>query len=249
MRKILVGLTTAALVASLAIPALAKKGGGMSNSDDIIVTNNNCAFVNNSVTVTADTGDNDANGGIGSSGGAGGNADYNANMGGAQTNSGGNGGAGGAGGNGGSIVTGDAESYVYLGNQVNDTKTVVDACACDDESESCGMCGWWYQSDDDDYKGDIKVTNNNHAMIMNSVSAVADTGDNVADHNWNKDCHHQPGGCYGFYWPSNSNQTNDAGNGGKGGEGGSGGSIKTGDAWAGAEVVNVVNSVVTRIYR
>ena len=89
------------------------------------------------------------------------------------------------------------------------------------------------------------VFNSNSAVVGNHVSSSADTGDNYA------------GGSEGGNGGDAGDIENDGGvgvisgadtgNGGNGGAGGIGGAVGTGDATAGAEVINVVNSNATEI--
>jgi len=194
-------------------------------SDDlnIKVKNDNHAYVKNDVNVKASTGGNDANGGY-AGGGAGNGGDVIDSD---DDNFGGNGGNAGNGGDGGLIGTGDALVGSLIVNDVNfnDTDIEVD-CDCDSDVD------------------DVTVTNNNYAEVGNWVDVYAGTGNNNAD-----------GGSAGNNGAGNggdvidSDDDNFGGNGGDAGDGGWGGVIVTGDAGAGSEIVNLVNTNITRIRR
>jgi len=109
-KKILVGLTSAALLASIAAPALATGCFGPwcfpQTSSDITVNLSNDANVSNDVVVVASTGDNEIGGGRtrsreGSSGGSG------------------------------LIMTGDAWAEAIVTNQVNSNDTKIEAPCAD----------------------------------------------------------------------------------------------------------------------
>lgn len=220
MKKVLIASLLAPVmsVALYAAPALA-------DFDNIIkVKNDNSASVSNDVSVVAKTGNNDANGDNGGSGGNGGDI-YNGGGGDVEDSSTGNGGDGGAGGWGGAILTGDATAGADVTNKVNTNITKVENdCDCDDIL--------------------VKVKNLNDAYVHNYVSVFAETGSN--------DANGDPGGSGGDGGDiSNSGyddvENSHTGDGGAGGVGGDGGGILTGDAVAGASVVNRVNKNVTRI--
>lgn len=129
MNKILITSVAAAMlfagstgVASANYPAPWFLGGG-----DIVVSNSNGADIDSDVDVSADTGDNDANGGDAGRGSRGGDAF------GWGVNTGGNGGDGGNGAFGGAIVTGEAIGTSHISNDVNrnDTNIVVEDCGCE----------------------------------------------------------------------------------------------------------------------
>ncbi len=113
--------------------------GWWGGSDDTTVTSGNRASVLNSLTVDANTGDNDASGGKGDDGGDGGDATARSwshwwfwfNMTGDTT--GGNGGSGGGGGNGGTVDTGDAVADGLIINVIN--RNVVRVMNDDDDDE------------------------------------------------------------------------------------------------------------------
>jgi len=93
------------------------------------------------------------------------------------------------------------------------------------------------------FAGDITVTNNNGAAVVNGVSSSANTGSNFAggaDGGNGGDAGDIDGGKV-----KNSN----TGNGGAGGDAGagSGGTVMTGDADSEAGVLNVVNSNATSV--
>jgi hypothetical protein len=251
MRKILAVLATTALVAS-ALPALAQPPRGM-RGHDIIVNNFKAASVTNMVSVTADTGSNDAEGDDGGDGGEAGSAEDNNNTGGTQVNNGGDGGAGGAGGNGGVIVTGDATALLAVDNMVNINDTKVNACACPPETPDCPECPPMCDpcgnpccdpcgdpcgepsvcleggpnGDDCGCIDDVVVNNEDLADVLNMAKVDAYTGDNDVDGDDGGD------GGEGKAADDNSNQGdcdpcqpipgNQRNNGGDGGKGGAGG--------------------------
>ena len=98
-----------------------------------------------------------------------------------------------------------------------------------------------------DCGGPVVIKNSNEAIIGNHVSSRADTGDNYA------------GGSEGGNGGDAGDIENDGGvgvisgattgNGGRGGDGGMGGTVLSGNATAGAEAVNVVNTNLTRVGR
>jgi len=257
MKKVLVTLTVMSLLAVVAVPVMARGGFPWSMFDaDIIVKNFKTANVSNSVSVVADTGDNNANGGDGEGAGNGGDVEDNGNKGGNQVNNAGNGGEGGDGGDGGLIVTGDATALAGIYNMINTNKTRINACGCDTFEPCEEPC-----MEEIYFDGchrpcpcpdDIVVKNRDHANVSNGVRVAAYTGDNKVnggdgekggdggdvDHNRNM------GSCCRA-----GNQTNNAGSGGEGGNGGNAGTIRTGGAMSVAEIVNTINTVVTRIRR
>ncbi len=85
--------------------------GGVCGDVSIEVVNENHALVENTVTVTANTGGNSANGGDGGEGGAGG-------------------GGGGNGGAGGTITTGNSSASVSITNVVNANETTITVSGC-----------------------------------------------------------------------------------------------------------------------
>lgn len=91
---------------------------------------------------------------------------------------------------------------------------------------------------DDTSDDDVNIVSVNSASVSNNVTVTATTGNNRAHGGFGDDA-----GDSGSASSSGEDQegSNSAGNGGKGGNGGSGGSITTGDAFAGAEIGNLVN--------
>ena len=135
-------------------------------------------------------------------------------------NDGNDGGNGGNGGNGGTIYTGNAYAKSKVKNIVNTDITKID-CDCVDTD-------------------DITVNNTDKAEVENNVGVGALTGDN-ASLGWNGGS----GGDGGVGGKINiDNDDNDGGNGGVGGDGGS---VDTGNAYAKSKVVNIVNTIITRI--
>jgi len=222
MKKIAVIALILAVALTFAItPAFAR---GRRGGSDITVSNSNtCTTVTNNVEVSANTGDNDADGDEGGNGGDSGDAMAGGFFSSAETGDGGNGGDGG---DGGIIVTGDATAGAVVVNAVNTNRTHI--------RSGCSGCDG----------GDITVRNRNRRTIVtNNVEVEAETGDNDAD------------GDEGGNGGDSGDATNfcggnaTTGDGGDGGDGGWGGEIRTGDADAGAAVINVVNRNVTRISR
>lgn len=210
------------------------------------VMNNNAAVVMNSVYTSANTGHNSAQGGNGGQAGDGGNVIDSD-----DDNTGGNGGNGGNGGEGGQILTGTASATTYLANNVNDITTIVDpACGCD---EAC-PCGKIDRS--------VRVINAQMAQVMSELKTKANTGGNRADggHAGQKSqvalLFSQP--VNGGYQPASggnggsvidSDDDNIGGQGGHAGNGGLGGLISTAPAFSFTDVINRVNTIVTRINR
>ncbi|OGG48499.1 hypothetical protein A2678_03300 [Candidatus Kaiserbacteria bacterium RIFCSPHIGHO2_01_FULL_53_31] len=93
--------------------------------------------------------------------------------------------------------------------------------------------------------GDVVVHNSNHAKVINSTSASASTGGNVAGGSEGG-----RGGRSGKAEVENGggNSAN-SGNGGAGGDGAAGGLIQTGNAGASAGTLNIVNTNRTRVRR
>ena len=197
-------------------------GGG----DSVKVENNNSASVTNEVKVSANTGENTANGGDGGKGGSGGDTgnagnggeggdaegyslgDQNGGNGGdgGWSGAGGEGGNGGNGGLGGIIETGDATSEVTIENNVNYNKTKINSCGCDEESELDLLFS----------RGDkVRVENNNSAEVRNGVDVYVGTGENTA--NGGRGGRGKSGG--------------DSGNAGNGGEGGDAGDDEYSYEW------------------
>src|SRR3989344_7349252 len=135
-------------------------------------------------------------------------------------NDGNDGGNGGNGGNGGTINTGNAYAKSEIKNIVNTDITKI-SCDCEDTD-------------------DITVDNTDNARVKNNVGVGASTGDN-ASLGWDGGS----GGNGGVGGKINiDNDDNDGGNGGVGGDGGS---VDTGNAYAKSKVVNIVNTIITRI--
>lgn len=91
MKKLLATSLTLLMSFGLsAAPALATGGGsggpdGVESNQTLTITNNNTASINNTITISASTGNNTANGGNGGEGGAGGDADANGGNGGGES--------------------------------------------------------------------------------------------------------------------------------------------------------------------
>ncbi len=231
MKKLLASSTVLAMLVSVT-PALAY--GGWTG-----IHNNNNATIGNTVVVGANTGGNTANGNNGGNGGNGGNV-WNSD----DDNTGGNGGNGSYGGNGGAIYTGSATAGAVVENDVNSNLAVVNNCGCENRcdpcydpcQDECDSCQW--------REDGTEVNNYNHATVWNNVVVGANTGGNIANAGRGGDGGH--GGDVGQYDPDDNNT---GGNGGAGGHGGNGGIITTGWSDSYAQVVNVVNTNITRIRR
>ena len=90
--------------------------------------------------------------------------------------------------------------------------------------------------------GEVTVTNNNTAVVINKVSTQASTGGNDANGS-------NGGGGGNGGGVSGSGNSNTGGRGGRGGSGGAGGVVVTGNASAGSSVLNKVNTNIVRIRR
>lgn len=223
-KKILISSVLAPVMSLglFAAPALASHWNWNSDDTTVTVTNSNSAYVSNNVDASASTGHNDANGGNGGGSAGNGGAVIHSD----DNNTGGDGGNGGNGGDGGTIGTGDATAGVSVDNKVNTNKTSVNLCGCLDNN------------------GDttVNVSNTNHAKVKNYVDAKAKTGGNDAN---GGDANGGSAGNGGAVIHSDDGNT--GGNGGNAGNGGWGGLILTGNASAGAAIVNRVNTNITHV--
>ncbi len=208
-----------ALFATLPVVTLGAAGLALADGD-VNITNVNTAIVENSATTIANTGGNTAMGGNGGMAGNGG-----AVLSSDDGNMGGNGGNGGKGGNGGTVITGDAFAGTKFVNQVNTNDTEVNRCACNGEED-----------------GDDNVVNVNVGLLGNAAATIADSGSNMTDGGMGGDAGN--GGNV-----EDSDDDNVGGNGGAGNAGGNGGSTTTGMANAWTEIINIVNTNLTRILR
>ena len=211
-----------AILATLPVATLGAAGFALANdTGNVVVTNVNSAVVVNEVLTFASTGGNSSDGGSGGSAGNGGSV-LNSDDG----NMGGNGGNGGMGGNGGTVMTGEAMAVTDILNDVNYNETDINRCECDNG----------------DTEGDDVVTNVNGALLGNGVGTLADTGSNSTN-----------GGSGGSAGSGGSVEESDddnvGGNGGAGNAGGSGGSTTTGPSTAVSQLVNLINTNITRILR
>jgi hypothetical protein len=225
-----------AAVAFLAFAGVASADGHRGGGDDVRVMNSNTAVVGNMVSVNANTGRNDANGGDTGRGGAGGDARGKRAMGGDAGNSG-------RGGNGGGITTGDALALGTVNNDVNHNNTYVENCGCEDDYRPMMRRGGGHSSDD------VTVVNRNRAMVLNGLHVDANTGGNDADGGYTG-----RGGNGGdaasrswSRWYRMMFAGSVAGDGGTSGNAGNGGTIRTGAATADGYVGNTVNRNVTRV--
>lgn len=194
--------------------------------DIVSVSNNNYAEVGNTIYVGASTGDNSSDGGY-----AGGAGDGGSVISSDDDNMGGNGGNAGNGGNGGGVLTGPATAWATITNDVNYNETHVDDCGC-------------LHLHDDDHDHDLDITtvdNVNTAYVGNYAGVGADTGDNSTDGG------STGGGAGDGGHVIDSDDDNTGGNGGNAGNGGHGGQVRTGSSDAGADVINRVNTNITRV--
>ena len=227
-----------------AIPVLA--------SSNNKVVNMNGAMVHNEVMVGANTGRNLADGSYGGSGGSGGNI---SNIDGSEENGDvrdsvtGRGGDGGAAAIGGTVVTGDATVTALVSNDVNNNLTTVDYCACEKLDEDCcenseeDCCE---NSEEDCCDENIRVKNMNFAMLDNRLIVGANTGRNDALGSYGGE-----GGGGGSIKNSGDGDVDGSTTslGGNGGAGGEGGVVQTGASVAISELMNMVNTNITRIRR
>lgn len=202
-----------------------------------IVVNSNSAFVGNHVSAGANTGGNYAGGADGGDGGDGGDiknrGDDVINS---STGRGGNGGDAGVN-SGGVVQTGNAGATAGVVNVVNTNDTTIDNCGCEPEEEN---------GDGHEF---TMVKNRNRAIVLNGVSAGANTGDNKA-----KGADGGEGGDGGDIKNKDGEEDGDVinshtGAGGNGGASGEGGLVFTGHAGSTAGAINIVNRNVTRIRR
>lgn len=212
-------VTAVAMVISLfavALPASADVNG------DVRIRTNNTASISNSVSATADSGDNFAGGSFGGDGDDGGDADND--EGGGNTATGGNGGNGGNGGEGGLVTTGNATANAGIANLVNSSEVEVG-------------------DDSGNVNGDVRVRTRNNTTLGNAAAATADSGDSFAGGSFGGDgeeggeADNEDGG----------GNTAEGGAGGAGGAGNVGGTVQTGHAESNAGVLNVLNRSVVRV--
>lgn len=256
--KIAAVATTVAMFAG-ATPALAygghsSRGGSTEINNSISIDIDNSATVTNSTSASASTGGNTAGGSEGGNGGSGGDVENNDG----GTNTGGDGGAGGDGGLGGLVTSGDAGASASTVNDVNSTTIKIQQADC-----GCGSEGGHSRK-----KGKTEIDNsvdvyvdNDHTYVTNSTTADATTGDNKAkgseggnggsggDVEDNDAGKTGRGHGHGYHGGSSATGSNEGGEGGAGGDGDTGGEVKSGEAWAEAVTVNVVNSTVLRVRR
>lgn len=195
-------------------------------SGNDFVMNHNSAFVMNRVSAYSNTGGNTAGGSVAGDGGNGG-AILGDDV---DESSTGNGGAGGDSGYGGQVITGNAISTVDVYNEVNSSRTIIDRCACVDES-CCGD------------GGHVMIFNRNRALVMNDVTAHTNTGLNMAEGSYAGS-----GGDAGVIDGEEVDEST-TGNGGAGGNSSDGGLIQSGESRSNITFVNVVNRTITRISR
>ncbi len=197
-----------------------------------IEVENEGTSVSNDVSVSANTGKNDANGGDSRQGGE------QAGMprpGGLSLQllppMSGGGGSAGSGGDGGTIVTGDATAYGTVMNDVNNNRVVVEGCGCDEDYRPDFL---HFFSRDNDKKLEIEVENEG-TSVENDLRVKANTGRNDANGGDSRG-----GASYNpwMMWFGHHTGDNDGGN---------GGTIRTGVAYADGLVTNVLNRNVVRV--
>ncbi len=248
--------------------------GPSTTDNSVVIAVNNSADVDSTTKAKADTGDNWAGGSAGGdgdnggSGGSGGNADTGGygNANGGAGGAGGNGGSGGSGGLGGEIHTGDATASATSANVVNSTDIEVVGCGCDEVPPPCDC--WYYHPPRRNVDNSVTIAVDNSADVDSTTKAKADTGDNSAEGSAGGDGSNGGSGGsggdadanydyywwyeYGWYGPggdANGGDGGDGGNGGRGGDGGPGGLIRTGNADAQSDSLNVVNTALVRVGR
>jgi len=199
-----------------------------------IVMNTNEAVVMNEISVRARTGGNEAGGSYGGNGGNGGNMSLGED-GEVEDSSTGGGGTGGNGAIGGTVTTGDATAIAGALNVVNDNRTLIDRCACQDASSS--VCS--------DECGHTITVNRSRATVANGLEAEAETGGNDAEGSYGGN----GGNGGGIAAGSGEAEDSYTGMGANGGSGSDGGLVTTGAARSISGAINVVNRSVTRITR
>jgi len=228
---VLAGVVAAAAFGLYTFEVAAYQGGnhGGNNGDrtDIEVENENTT-VSNNVSVTANTGGNEAEGGDG-----GGNSGNRHHRGGHGHNQNGNGGPGG---DGGTIVTGAATAIGTVDNDVNSNRVVVEGCGCDDQPVIPYF--HFFRFGDDGKVIKIEAENED-TTVRNGLEVLANTGDNDADGGDGGSSGKSRGHHPWMMWFHQYNQ-NDA-------SGGDGGTIRTGVAYADGLITNVVNRNVVRV--
>lgn len=224
----ILAVTTFALYASL---AHADRGNDRDRGDDgdttEIKVENDDTRVSNDVSVTANTGGNDANGGDTGQGGNQPPRRGGLNLFGGQ-------GGNGSGGDGGTITTGAATAYGTVMNDVNNNRVVVEGCGCD-EGSRMDFLHRLFQKDDDGKNLEIEIENED-TKVRNELDVRANTGRNDANGGDARN-----GGSNNFnpwtLWFGH-HPDNDAG---------AGGTIRTGGAYADGLITNVVNRNVVRV--
>lgn len=249
------------------------------SGDDDVVENYNEAEVINDVTTIANTGGNFADGSYAGSGGDGGDirlgdrdrdnhggpfpgpvavqsfdnhydGDDSENK--VEESTTGDGGAGGNAGTGGTVITGNANAYSNLTNDINSNDTEVDRCACDEDGEPLSEDSIEDLAEDAPeyflHNDDVTVRSRNRAMLANSLYTKANTGKNDALGSYAGE-----GGSGGDIalgdGDENEVDESNTGMGGIGGDSGEGGLVQSGEAYSETTVVNTVNRNLTRIRR
>ena len=230
---VLAGTAAAATFALYALPASAHPSVVHLNGDKTVVRTTNNSHTNNNLSVSANTGRNEAVGGRSGRGGDGGNA---------YRGRGGNGGNAGRSGNGGSVATGPATAYGTVQNNTNSNRVMVDDdCGCDLNTYRY----WWLR----DYNM-TKVNLRNNASTNNTLRVSANTGDNTVS---GGDTGRDGNGGHAFYSPIwyrwYYHYGNVGGNGGHSNTAGNGGSVRTGAAYADGLINNVENQNIVRTRR
>lgn len=222
MKKALTLITVSAIALFAATTASAEEH--MSND---LVINSNEGMVASMVHVTADTGDNSADGSYAGDGGRGGDIRNSGDD--VDDSTTGNGGAGGDSAAGGLVTTGAATAEGGAMIAVNSNDTRINRCGCEGEED-----------------GHAIVLNRNRGMVLQAVVAHADSGDNYADGSYAGD-----GGRAGDIKNKNGDDIDDSatGNGARGGSSDVGGTVFTGPSTSRAGAMILLNSNMTRILR
>lgn len=229
-------------LAMTVVPALAEGSDFVMNSGDIMTG----TMVNSS----SNSGGNLADGSYGGNGGDGGDIRNRGDVDESATGRGGNGGDSGAGG---MVITGAALAVTDATNEIGNSRTVIDRCACTSEGDD---------------SGNSMVFNRTRTMQMSFAGADANTGNNEAlgseagnggdggtigeDENGQVMLLGFNGGGGGYDYDKNNDSDVDestTGIGGNGGSSGIGGAVQSGDSTSRTTFVNVVGRNITRISR
>lgn len=214
-----------------------------------VAYNDNEAYLENNVSAQANTGGNWSGGSYAGDGGDGGNINNSdEDVRDSRTGRGGNGGSSGVGG---TVISGDALAEASVNNRVNWNETDIQACPCEADcceyDFDCGCegdreCGCPLLHGPLDLNASVNI---NRARLSNRVMAQANTGENNAE--GSEAGEGGDGGNINNQGEDVDNST--TGIGGTGGNSGPGGYVETGRAVSRSNLVNVINTNVTRIHR